>query len=294
MYELSQQLRTDGFSINTLEEIIQRNKGVRAFNTLQYYCIYIVFSEVVLAVEGNDYHIKGPNLVFIGPSNDIVYKQNREEATTYVIAFSSTFYEKSSKDTLFLNSSLFYNFQSDITITPTIVSQHDIKKFAIERLALYQNHERGLYISIAHNTIEALILDGLLNVSSSSLRNTAGNYSYIDYVNKFRVLLHSSYKTERSVKYYSDQLNITSRRLSEMTEKVMGKTPKQIIIEKVLSESLRLIKHSGKSISEIGYELEFADEANFSSFIKKHSGKTPRIHRGESASSRISLEKSDY
>ena len=64
-----------------------------------------------------------------------------------------------------------------------------------------------------------------------------------------------------------------------MTEKVTGKTPKQLIIEKVLSESLRLIKHSTKSITEISYEMEFRDEANFSSFVKKHSGKTPREHR---------------
>jgi len=279
MYILSQQLKSDGFNINTLQQIIERNNENRSFNTLQYYCIYIVFKHAVICVEGTDYEVEGPNLIFIGPSKEIIYKQNDEEANTFVIAFSASFYEKSANDSLFLNSSLFFNLTENITITPTIVTEYDIKKFAIDRLALYKSHERGLYISITHNTVETLILDGLLNISNSSLKSTAENFSSIDYVNRFRIQLHSDFKSHRSVKYFSEKLFITSRRLSEMTEKVTGKTPKQLIIEKVLSESLRLIKHSTKSITEISYEMEFRDEANFSSFVKKHSGKTPREHR---------------
>ncbi len=282
IYELSKQLKINGFSINTLKKVIDRNNGNRAFNTLDYYCIYIVFNYATIIVEGEEYEIIGPHIVFIGPSKSIVYQKNPEEDNTYVIAFSASFYERSAKDSMFLNSELFYNFNQDVFISPTKATQYDIKRFAIDRLALYEHKDSGLYVSIAHNTIEALLLDGLLNIEEKSLHITRKNLQNIDLVNKFRVLLHTDFKKHKIVKYYADKLNITSRRLTEMTEHVLGKTPKQIITERLLQESIRLLKHSTASIAEISYELDFNDEGNFGTFIKKHLGKTPKEVRTDS------------
>ncbi|MDN3707054.1 helix-turn-helix domain-containing protein [Myroides ceti] len=281
-FQLTEQLKTNGFSINTLKKIISFNGGKRNFNTLDYYCIYIVFDYAIITVEGIEYEIKGPNIVYIGPHNNITYQENTEEENTYLIAFSASFYERSAKDSMFLNSELFYNLTEDIFISPTRTTEHDIKRFAIERLELYQDKDSGLYNSIAHNTIEALILDGFLNIGDNSLEATRGNFENIDIVNRFRVMLHTNYKQHKIVKYYADKLNITPRRLTEMTEQVLGKTPKQIITERLLQESIRLLKHSKVSIGEISFELDFNDEGNFGHFIKKHTGKTPKEIRNQS------------
>ena len=280
-YELSQQLKSDGFSINTLAAVIHRNNGRRSFNTMEYYCIYIVFTNTTVVVEDVEYDIEGPALAFIGPSTNILYKQTAEDDINYVCAFSSAFYDRSASDSLFLNSELFYNDSQKIFIAPTIATAYDIKKFAVDRLALYESAEKGLYVSIAHNTIEALILSGMLYISKSSVGNTADNFSHIDKVNKFRVLMNKDYRLNKTVKYYADQLHVTPRRLTEMTEKVSGKTPKQLITEKVVQESLRLLRHSKFTITQIAYEMEFNDEANFSNFIKKNLGQTPRELRAK-------------
>lgn len=58
--ELSKQLKSDGFSINTLSAVIHRNNGALNFNTMEYYCIYIVFTNTTVVVEGIDYDIKDP------------------------------------------------------------------------------------------------------------------------------------------------------------------------------------------------------------------------------------------
>lgn len=281
-YELSQKLKSEGFSINTLNAVISRNNGARSFNTMEYYCIYIVFTNATIVVEGTDYHIEGPALAFIGPSTNIHYKENPEEENNYVVAFSSAFYERSANDSLFLNSELFYSDYHNVFIAPTIASLYDIRKFAVDRLALYEFSDNGLYVSIAHNTIEALILSGMLYISKGSMSNTVENFSHIDIVNKFRVLINNQYKVNKKVKYYADKLYVTTRRLAEMTERVTGKTPKQLITDKVVQESLRLLKHSKYTITEIAYELDFNDEANFSNFIKKNLGQTPRELRAKS------------
>lgn len=93
--------------------------------------------------------------------------------------------------------------------------------------------------------------------------------------------MNKDYRLNKTVKYYADQLHVTPRRLTEMTEKVSGKTPKQLITEKVVQESLRLLRHSKFTITQIAYEMEFNDEANFSNFIKKNLGQTPRELRAK-------------
>lgn len=276
MYKITEELNTNGFSINRLQSVIERNNGLRSFNTMEYFCIYIVFNHAAITVENKKYEVDGPHLMFIGPSKDIVYGSTYKEDNIYVVAFSATFYERSTKDSLFLNSELFFNRNADIFIAPTIANEYDVQKFIIERLALYKNKEKGLYISIAHNCVEALILDGLLTLDEEGVEHDHEKFTAIDTVNKFRVLLQKKYLTEKSVKYYATSLNITTRRLTEMTEQILGKKAKQVIIDRVVKEGVRQLLHSRLSIADIAYNLNFNDEPNFSAFVKKHTGKSPR------------------
>lgn len=73
--------------------------------------------------------------------------------------------------------------------------------------------------------------------------------------------------------YYANELNITSRKLTEITEYITKKSAKQIIIEKLICECEKAIHLTNKTFSEISNDLGFSDENNFSNFIKKHTGK---------------------
>ena len=67
-----------------------------------------------------------------------------------------------------------------------------------------------------------------------------------------------------------------------MTEEILGKSAKQLIIEKVVNESCILLQHSAQTVSEIAYTLGFNDEGNFSNFIKTHTLKSPKEIRQQS------------
>jgi len=47
----------------------------------------------------------------------------------------------------------------------------------------------------------------------------------------------------------------------------------------MVSEGTRMLKYSNYTVSEVAYQLGFNDEANFSTFIKKHTAKNPRMIR---------------
>ena len=138
----------------------------------------------------------------------------------------------------------------------------------------FLNKNETLYISAAHHTVKAFILDAMLFADNKQMI-TAANPEYISSVNRFIVLLQKDFNEHKIVSHYAKALNVTSRELTEMVEQVTGKSAKQIITEKVVSECFKLLKYSSLTISEISYRLGFSNEGNFTHFIKKHSGKNP-------------------
>ncbi|WP_165585109.1 helix-turn-helix domain-containing protein [Chryseobacterium sp. FH2] len=228
--------------------------------------------DIELEVENITHSIKGGNIAFIGPQKQIVFGRAKGEEI-YVIAFSSSFYERSTKDSLFLNSQLFFNYDSDIFIAP-FINIEQMRVVFMGRMQNFQLKDESLYVSAAHNAIERLILDAFLHIPTDSIKKDI-KFDYLHYVNRFKVLLQRDYKKDKKVSYYASELNITARKLTEMTEYVLGQTAKHVIIEKIINECKKALIFSGSTISEIAYELGFSDEGNFSNFIKKHTGKNP-------------------
>lgn len=272
MYIVTDELKIIGFSVSTLQKLVQKNSGIRKFNTLDYFCIYIVMEDLTMEVEDIPYQIKPHHIIFIGPEKKVFFKESIGDQI-YVISFSSSFYERSSKDSLFLNSHLFFNYSSDIFVAP-FNNPEEKKVLFIKRMKHFQLVDESLYISAAHNAIESLILDAFLYANSTEI-NKDVKFDYLYYVNRFKVLLQRCFKTEKKVSYYAGQLHVSSRKLTEMTEYILGKTAKQVVIEKITSECIKALESSNQTISEISYDLGFSNEANFTNFIKKHTGKKP-------------------
>jgi len=100
-------------------------------------------------------------------------------------------------------------------------------------------------------------------------------------LNYFKKLLDDNFITQKRVSFYCQELNISPKRLNKTTSKIFGKTPKNIIDDRVLLESKRLLAHTGESIKEISFSLGFEELTNFIKYFKKHTNKTPVEFRAE-------------
>lgn len=272
MYITTDQLKDIGFSVNRLNHIIRRNNNKKKLNTLEFYCIYIILKDIRLTVENIPHTIESGNMVFIGPQKSIEF-DTAHGHDVLIITFSSSFYERSVKDSLFLNSKLFFNDNSDIFIAP-FVNKEEMRIVFMDRMESFLKKDRSLYISAAHNAIEKLILDAFLHIPTQEVRKDV-KFDYLYCVNRFKIILQRDYKTSKKVSHYASELNITPRKLTEMTEYILGKTAKHVIIEKLIHESKKLLSYSNYTISQIAYELGFSDEGNFTNFFKKHTQKNP-------------------
>lgn len=94
-------------------------------------------------------------------------------------------------------------------------------------------------------------------------------------VSQFLSLLSQNIYATRKVADYCEMLNCSHDKLNNACKNALGKTVLNLIHEELLLEIRRLFLVSTLSLKEIAFELNFDSQANFSIFIKTHTGKTP-------------------
>ena len=102
-----------------------------------------------------------------------------------------------------------------------------------------------------------------------------------DYTILFKNLLEEHFKDIKSVERFASMMSVSEKKLNKSTHLILGKSPKELIDERVILEAKRLLAHTGNSIKEIGFELGFEETTNFIKYFKKHVSKTPIEFRGQ-------------
>ena len=102
------------------------------------------------------------------------------------------------------------------------------------------------------------------------------SYRVRELFNHFMMLLERDYKISRDVNYYAEQMNISSKYLTNIVNQVTGHTPKTIIDQYVILQLKMHLKRTTQSIKEMAWEFHFADVSFFCRYFKKHTGLTPQ------------------
>ena len=102
------------------------------------------------------------------------------------------------------------------------------------------------------------------------------SYRVRELFNRFMMLLEKDYKISRDVNYYAEQMNISSKYLTNIVNQVTGHTPKTIIDQYVILQLKMHLKRTTQSIKEMAWEFHFADVSFFCRYFKKHTGLKPQ------------------
>ena len=95
----------------------------------------------------------------------------------------------------------------------------------------------------------------------------------------FERFYESLVQSERSVKFYADQLCLTPKHLSGVVKEVSGKTVGEWIDELVILEAKALLNSSSMNIQEIADRLNFANQSFFGKYFKHYTGMSPKEYR---------------
>lgn len=94
-------------------------------------------------------------------------------------------------------------------------------------------------------------------------------------ISRFLHLIDEHFRTERSVSFYAEKLNISANYLNIVCKKNLNASASSLIQDRILLEAKRLLKVSEMSVKDILYDLGFYDHASFSKFFKAQTGMTP-------------------
>ena len=97
--------------------------------------------------------------------------------------------------------------------------------------------------------------------------------------NEFLNAIEEHHRQASDVHFYADRLNVSSRYLAQVTRRISGKSPKNII-DDYLAHAIELqLKSTDRTIQEIANHFGFSSQAHFSKFFKKQKGISPTQFR---------------
>ena len=83
------------------------------------------------------------------------------------------------------------------------------------------------------------------------------------------------------VAFYSEQLNVSTRYLAQVTRRIAHRSPKSIIEERIVEEVTRELMLTNKSLKVIAAELGFSSQAHLTRFFRKQKNMSPSEYRKE-------------
>ncbi|MDR8394301.1 helix-turn-helix domain-containing protein [Aliifodinibius sp. S!AR15-10] len=270
------------FEIVNLSNIYKQHKaGMTTAHRLNFY-------QILWFIEGNPVHLVDfkpvqaePNtLVFVGKDQVEVFDKHGEFEAKCIL-FTDFFFCKSNADAEFLRNSILFNDLLDIS-SIKLHEQIDVFLNLFRQMELeYQNTGESYHSDILRKLLHSFLLlaerERRKQKDFTEIKKSAG----LDYTIQFKELLENQFREVKQVNEYARQLNITPKRLHQVTTGVLGESPKKVIDERVILEAKRLLAHSTDTIKEVGFTLGFDEPTNFSKYFKNNAGISPLEFREE-------------
>lgn len=109
--------------------------------------------------------------------------------------------------------------------------------------------------------------------------NAEQGLPYPTLLKDFFTMLDLEFRTNHEIGIYAAQLNVTAKTLNACCKKFLQKTAGELINERLTAESKKMLLYSTKILTELAYELGFADPSHFNKFFKRQTGVLPSVYR---------------
>jgi len=243
-----------------------------------YHIIWFQKREVTHVVDFKPVKIKADSLLFVGADRVQAFDPVGVGDGKAII-FTESFFFASKADLFFLKSTPLFDHLLDGTAlrlrSPScapIISTFE----AIEREL--QNPIDSRQQAILKNLLHNLLLLAEREIRNQGLPD-AKKGPDLDYTLLFRDVLDKQFREVKSVSRYARQIHVSEKRLNQATSQILGRTPKQLIDDRVMLEAKRLLVHSERAIKDIAFDLGFSEPTNFIKYFRKHSKLTPTEFR---------------
>ena len=190
------------------------------------------------------------------------------------ILFTDSFFCKTEHDAKFLRSSILF---SDLLSVTQINLYENASQFTdlFRLMKTEAEHDKDMsQDAILKNLLHSfLLLSERERQKQDFIEIKKG--ADLEHVLLFKDLLDTNYRTLKKVSEYADRMSITEKQLNHATSRILDRSPKQMINERVVLEAKRLLAHTHKSVKEISFSLGFEEPTNFTKYFRKQTHLSP-------------------
>lgn len=263
------------FSIARMEDIYEQHQGEPdAPHRHDYFTLLIVKeAKGQHIVDFNAFDLNPCQIYFIAPGQ-VHQMLETEKSTGYVMVFDFQFLLENHIPLHFIEDlNLFNAHDYSPPLVPATLSFEKIVDMSEEIFQISQSKPTfqleaiGAWLKLllieCHNSCSVKPSEMVINTHQNHL------------IKQFKNLITTNYAQWHSTSQYADELNITPDHLNKVVKMQTGLTAKEHIQARITLGAKRLLHFSDLSIKEIGFQLGFAEPANFSAFFKKCTGISP-------------------
>ncbi len=274
-----------GYGTSKVSSNLIISDGSMHFPEISPFHSYIIDGIVlVICVEGKgkikinlkEYNLEKNSIVWILPGFIIEVQDCDESFCIEYLFFSYNFF---SDMRVFLNTNIPFKIgqkpclkldESEIGI---LLEYHSL---IVKR---YGNEALPYYNKIIRNLLRAFLYEVISIYEKSSTGEKLFTTRNEEIFYQFAELLVQNYQKERSVGFYADRTNITSKYLTKVIKSVTGRKALELVNEITIVHIKALLKSSNLTILQVSEELNFSSPSFFGRFFKKHTGMTPVEYR---------------
>jgi AraC family transcriptional activator of pobA len=228
-------------------------------------------------VDFQEFDIKTDSLLFINPK--VVIKPNVDEIGGTLLHFNKDFYCVEIHDQEVACDGILYNNVFEVPFIELDETQSAEVQNIIRDIKLEMQNEDASTEEMLRILLKLIILKATRIWKQKHLLSQEDQQSDVQFLRKFSKLVEQHYKTHHTVADYADMLYLTAKNLSKKIGLLSKDTPNDIIKNRIILESKRLLAHTTLSVKEIAYSLNYEDDAYFVRFFTKNTGISPLSFR---------------
>lgn len=247
-----------------------------------YSIFWIESGEATHATEFVEYSLKADTILFVPPGLKHKMYIDPSVGGTYIL-FNEEFIQYNQKNHVPLKEYRLFNnpdFKSLITITSeTRQKLQNINDLIFDELRSPDDYSQDIVLNLLHLfLLESRRIFDQQNQSGIEIHTGTPDSTIIH----FKLLIENNYQTQKNVSAYAELLNMSPSCLNEVAKRTTGITAGELIRNRVIDQTKKLLFSSAMSGKEIAFDLGFDDPAYFSRFFRKYTGTTLKEFRAHS------------
>lgn len=241
-----------------------------------YFCIFLVQEgEIRFRIDDKSYEVSAGDIVFCPFGETFWVEQISDNYRSKYIFFSLEFISQAGFN--YRSNDVMKSLSSDPTVI--IRKEADVFRrvnFHLDELKVLNNTEKDNYYfneMIWHHF--SLVIYEIDNYLKKIEKPHQVTHREDELTTSFFILVQEHFKNEHNVQFYADKLCISRKYLTKVINKTTFKSPRDIIHQVLAVEARLLLKNPNLNVNNVAVQLNFSDQASFSKFFKKHSGRSP-------------------